>query len=120
MLRDALLYLEDIEESCAKVVVFTEGLTFEQFRNDAKTFDAVCRNLEIIGEATKHVPDELKADNPSVDWRRIAGLRDFLAHGYFALEAETLWDIAERRVPELLTQVRSIMARERTRGQGAT
>jgi uncharacterized protein with HEPN domain len=112
VLRDYLLFLEDIEMSCAKVLRFTAGMTSDEFRDGEQVFDAVCRNLEIIGEASKHLPDEVRERYPEVAWRRIAGLRDFIAHGYFALEVETLWDIVQHSVPEFLAQVRRIIAVE--------
>ena len=81
MLRDPLLFLEEIVASCEKILRFTDGKTFEQFRSNEETFDAVCRNLELIGEGVKHVPEDLRARHPAIDWRRVAGLRDVLAHG---------------------------------------
>ncbi len=65
-------------------------MTLQAFLDDERTYDAVLRNLEIIGEAAKHVPDDLRQAYPAVEWRRIAGLRDVLIHGYFGLEDETL------------------------------
>jgi len=93
VLRDPLLFLEDIVSSCARVPRYTEGKTSEQFRTNEETFDAVCRNLELIGEAAKRVPDDLRSRHREIDWRRIAGLRDVLVHGYFALEPEMLWTV---------------------------
>ncbi len=90
MSRDALLYLEDIQSSCNKVMRYVEGYTVQEFLRDDKTFDAVIRNLEIIGEAAKHLPHDLTARHPDIPWRQIAGMRDFLAHVYFALDLEVL------------------------------
>jgi uncharacterized protein with HEPN domain len=74
-------------------------------------FDAIVRNLEIIGEAVKRLPDEVREANPQVDWRRIAGLRDLLAHAYFGLDPLTLWGIVEEKIPALLQQAQEIVAR---------
>ena len=115
MLREALLFLEDIAESCARILRYTEGKTFEQFRSNDETFDAVCRNLELIGEAAKHVPEDVRMRHPHVDWRRIAGLRDVLAHGYFALEPEMLWSVVRKNVPEMAGELPAIIATERAR-----
>jgi uncharacterized protein with HEPN domain len=80
--------------------------------NDTKTFDAVVLNLQIIGEAVKSIPDSVKAKYPQVDWRRIAGLRDVIAHGYFGLNEDLLWDLVQNRVPQLAEQIQEILALE--------
>jgi uncharacterized protein with HEPN domain len=112
MLRDYRLYLDDIQASVEKILKFTQGLSFDEFSADNKTFDAVVLNLQIIGEATKHIPDSVKEKYPDVDWRRIAGLRDVIAHGYFGLNEHILWDLVQNRVPQLQEQVRHILAKE--------
>ncbi|HEC86588.1 MAG TPA: DUF86 domain-containing protein, partial [Thermoplasmatales archaeon] len=63
--------------------------------------DGVIRNLEIIGEAVKNLPDDIKKDYPEVEWRKIAGLRDILIHAYFGVDLEVIWDIVKNKVPEL-------------------
>jgi len=112
MSRDYRLYLDDIQFSTDKILQFTRGVNFDQFRNDAKTFDAVVLNLQIIGEAAKKIPDNIKAKYPQVDWRRIAGFFDVIAHGYFGLNEELLWDLVQNRVPQLAGQIREILAHE--------
>jgi uncharacterized protein with HEPN domain len=79
--RDVTVFLDDIIEACDKISRYTSGFTVEKFRRDDKTIDAVVRNLEIIGEAAKNVPDEMRA-KIAVDWKRMAGLRDVLIHEY--------------------------------------
>ena len=83
MLRDPRLLLEDILESCEKIQRYTMGVTFDDFQSSDMVFDAVARNLEIIGEAVKLLPVELRATHGVIDWRKIAGLRDVVIHQYF-------------------------------------
>lgn len=109
MSRDYLLFLEDIATCCRKVISFVEGYTFDEFLRDEKTFDAVARNLEIIGEAVKHLSCDFREKYPNTDWRAIAGMRDFLAHVYFALDLEVLWDVIQIEVPQLLASVQEIL-----------
>ena len=72
--------------------------------------DGVIRNLEIIGEAVKNLPDDIKKDYPEVEWRKIAGLRDILIHAYFGVDLEVIWDIVKNKVPELKEMVRKILS----------
>jgi uncharacterized protein with HEPN domain len=75
-------------------------------------YDAVLRNLEVLGEAAKKVPEDVRNRYPWVEWRAIAGLRDVLAHAYFALDDATLWDIVARKVPALAEALRQILEEE--------
>ena len=112
MSRDFRLYLDDIQSSCDKILQYTQNLGFDEFISDGRTFDAVVLNLQIIGEAAKHVPDSIRTKYSEVDWRRIAGLRDVIAHGYFGLDKHIVWDLVQNRVPELLRQIQRILASE--------
>jgi uncharacterized protein with HEPN domain len=110
MSRDESLYLTDIQEACEKVLRFTKGMTYKDFVNDDLHFDAVLRNLEVIGEAVKNISDETQQKYPNVKWRKIAGFRDIVAHEYFGVNEETVWDIVENEVPALLAIVKIILA----------
>lgn len=104
MRRDAAVFLDDIIEACDKINRYTSGFTVEQFRRDEKTIDAVIRNLEVVGEAAKNVPDEMRA-KIVVDWKKISSLRDVLIHEYFGIDLEIIWDIVENKIPTLRREV---------------
>ena len=112
MSRSLRLYFEDILSSCDKILRYAQGLNYEEFINDELRLDAVLRNLQIMGEAAKQVPQEIRDIYPAVEWRKIAGLRDILAHAYFSLELETIWDIIQNKVPHLRTQIQEILQQE--------
>lgn len=111
MSRDWTLFLADIHESCSKIRRYVESMSAEEFQKDEKTFDAVVRNLEIIGEASKRLPAEVTSRIPDVDWRKVAGLRDVLAHAYFGIDEDVLWDVVSNKVPELARFVRQLLDR---------
>lgn len=109
MSRDESFYLADIQESCEKVLRFTKGMTYKDFVHDDLHFDAVLRNLEIMGEAVKNISEETRQKYPSVKWRKIAGFRDIVAHQYFGVNDETVWDIVENEIPVLLEIVTTML-----------
>ena len=109
MSRDESLYLADIQESCEKVLRFTKGMTYKDFAHDDLHFDAVLRNLEIIGEAVKNISEETRQKYPNVKWRKIAGFRDIVAHEYFGVNEETVWDIVENEISILLTIAKTML-----------
>jgi uncharacterized protein with HEPN domain len=112
MSRDYRLFLEDIMECGARVQSYSANLDFDGFVSNRMAYDAILRNLELIGEAAKNVPPEVRARYPELDWRGIAGLRDVMAHEYYGLENETLWDIVQREVPPLVEQIKRILREE--------
>lgn len=105
--RTISLFMNDIVESIEKIIRYKQEITFEQFVGDEKTIDAVLRNLEIIGEAVKNIPDDLKNKYPSIEWKLIAGMRDKLIHSYFGIDLEIIWSTMEF-LPELLTEIKTI------------
>jgi uncharacterized protein with HEPN domain len=108
--RDWRLYADDIIEACEKVRRFVAGMSFETFAADERTRDAVVRNLEVIGEAAKNLPDEVIARAPEVEWRKILGMRDVLAYGYFGLEVKVVWSTATTKLEALEIAVRKLVA----------
>lgn len=113
MSRDPVLFLEDIEKSCSKILRFSAERSRDEVFADELRFDAILLNLQIIGEAVKKLPLEMKERYPEVAWREIAGLRDFVAHAYFALDLAILWNAIQYEIPTLLGEVREILERER-------
>ena len=105
MSRDVILYVDDMLEACRRVIQYTDGLDRNGLTADTKTHDAVLRNLEILGEAGKSVPAEIRARDEDIAWRRIAGLRDVLAHAYFGVDEEIIWNVVSVEVPALLPRL---------------
>ena len=112
--RDALLFVRDILESISAIESFLEGVTREEFAADRKTFSATIRELEIIGEASGKIPDHIKSKYPDVPWRMLKDFRNVLAHHYFGINVDIVWDIVRRKLPDLKQQVKDIAGRERT------
>jgi uncharacterized protein with HEPN domain len=110
MLRDQDVWLADIAEACERIQAYVGTMGEDAFRADRKTSDAVVRNLEIIGEAVKQLPESIRAQAPEIEWRRIAGLRDMLIHAYFRIDDGIVWNIVETKVPPLLASVRRLLA----------
>jgi uncharacterized protein with HEPN domain len=99
--READLRLWDIWKACQRIIEFTAGFDERRFIQSPLHQDAVIRNIEIIGEAAKHLPDEVIARFPDVDWRNAKAMRNVVAHGYFAVDLPTVWLTITRDVPAL-------------------
>ncbi len=87
---------------------YLNGLSYEQLSNDSKTQDAIIRNIEIIGEATKHLSDAVKLRYNHIPWKEIAGTRDRLIHGYFGVNLDIIWEIATIDLPKLKSDFEEI------------
>jgi uncharacterized protein with HEPN domain len=112
MSRDWRLYLDDMITSCEKVLRFTAGLGRKDFFADDKTHDAVVRNVQIIGDAAKHIPTDVRQQMTDVEWKKIAGMRDLLVHAYFGVDPDILWMAIETKIPELLSALRAFRDKE--------
>lgn len=110
MKRDSRLYLDDIFDAIDKIENYVEGLSFEEFSADSKTVDAIVRNFEIIGEATKRIPLETKEKYPQIPWKLMAGTRDKLIHEYFGVNLQTLWKAVKEDLPPVKRAVKSLLA----------
>jgi len=108
-MKDDCIYLLHIRDAIRQIVEYT-AIRKEEFCVDRKTQDAVVRNLEIIGEATKRLSPTLKSAHPDIAWQPIAGMRDKLIHDYFGVNVELVWDVVERDLPVLYKKVKELLA----------
>lgn len=106
--REPKLYFQDIIDSIKKIEGYLEDRTYEKFVNDEMVLDAVIRNIEIIGEAAKNVPEETKNSHPEIPWGKIAGMRNKIIHEYFGIDIEILWQTLQEDLPKLKQQVEAI------------
>ena len=106
MKRTALEYVRDILGALEKSQEFTQGMEYSSFVRDERTIFAVTRALEIVGEATKGVSDEVRARCADVPWRVMAGMRDVLIHAYFHVDVEVVWKTAKESVPQAMPALR--------------
>jgi uncharacterized protein with HEPN domain len=96
-------------ESCERILEYTEGLSFENFRKNYLVVDAVVRNFTIIGEAAGRIPDEYKLKHPEIEWDRIRGFRNRIVHDYFGIDYQIVWIIIENNIPELRDLIKKII-----------
>jgi uncharacterized protein with HEPN domain len=107
--RSDKLYLEDLLTAINRIAEYIEGHNFDQFKQDNKTVDAVVRNFEIIGEASKNVSDTIKKQNPDIPWQEMYYLRNRVMHEYFGIDYEILWDVAKNHLPENQKQIDKVL-----------
>ncbi len=103
-----LLHIRDAVET---VLEYTNGYDFESFAADRKTYDATCRQLEIIGEASNHISEDFCAQHPEIPWAQIVAFRNVLTHQYFGLDERSIWDIVRNNIPVLQTQILAVIGR---------
>lgn len=107
-MRNYKLYLKDILSAIDSIEAFVEGMSFEEFRADDKTASAVIRKFEIIGEATKNIPDKIRQQYPTVPWKEMAGMRDRLIHFYFGVDYKLVWTTIKERLPQVKPEIQFI------------
>jgi uncharacterized protein with HEPN domain len=106
--REVKLYVKDIIDSIQKIQQYTKGLSLRQFKKKDLVIDAVVRNFEIIGEASKNIPEEIKSRYPDIPWREMAGMRDKVIHEYFGVDFDILWKTISTRLAFLKKSLNSI------------
>jgi len=112
MKRNIRLYLTDIWESIKAIEEYISNISEEDFYSNCQVQDAVIRRLEIIGEAVKNIDDEFRSRFPQIPWKEVAGMRDIIAHEYFGVKLERIWDVVKRDLPGLKNKIKSIIQKE--------
>ena len=108
-MREYKLYLKDILSAIESIEAFIEDMNFEDFQNDDKTISAVIRKFEIIGEASKKIPDTIKKQSQSIPWKEMAGMRDKLIHSYFGVNYGLVWKTIKGRLPDIKISITQIL-----------
>lgn len=107
--RDYRDYLQDILDSISDIDNFIGSMSFEEFKKDKKTVNAVVRSIEIIGEASKKIPNALRAKYKALPWKEMTGMRDKLIHAYFGVDIETLWKTVKDDIPPLKQLIQKML-----------
>jgi uncharacterized protein with HEPN domain len=108
--RDWKFRLEDICDALERIEEYVQGYNHGTWKTDRKTFDAVLRNLEIIGEAASHIPDDIQDLNQQIPWYKMKALRNILIHEYFGVDEEIIWKTVQEDLPELKKKMEKIIS----------
>ena len=103
------MFLEDIQEAMSKIERYTSGLTYQTFVNNEMAVDAVIRNLAVIGEASRNIPDSVREKYTDIQWGRMVGLRNIVIHQYFSVDLSIIWKIITENLPETKPQIAEML-----------
>jgi len=107
--RSYRLFVEDIRDSLEKIERYIKGLSYEEFIENEIVIDAVIRNLEVIGEASTNIPEDIRKKYSVIPWKRMIGLRNIMIHGYFGVDLGIIWEIITRNLPETKPLIMKIL-----------
>lgn len=109
MKRESKLYIKDILDCIEKIETYTKGLVFKEFTNNEIVIDAVIRNLEIIGEASKNIPLGIKSLHKEIPWKEMSGMRDRITHEYFGVDLRIVWKTIKHSLPVLKKNIKPLL-----------
>ena len=112
MHRDYMLYIKEMISAIEKIERYANSISFKEFLENELIQDGIIRNLEVLGEASKNIPEYIKKKYPQIKWRKISGLRDILIHAYFNVDLSMIWDIINNHLPALKVELLKIMKNE--------
>ncbi len=107
--RNNRMFLEDILLAMSRILEYTEGMDLIKFKQDYKTVDAVIRNFEIIGEASKSIDENIRNEHPGIPWKEMYYLRNRVSHEYFGIDYEIIWDVAINHIPSNKKEIEAIL-----------
>ena len=114
--REFILYLEDMLQSMDRIEEYLSSLDFKKFKQTYLVVDAIIRNFEIIGEVSKNIPTYIQQKYPEIPWKKMYGLRNLIAHEYFGIDYEMIWEIAKRNLPQNRIDLIEIIKKEKAQG----
>lgn len=109
MKREIGDYIQDILEAMVNVIKFIENMSYDEFAQDTKTVYAVLRAIEVIGEATKNIPDDVRKRYPEIPWKDMAGMRDKVIHEYFGVKIERVWLTVKDDIPRIEPLIKKVL-----------